>query len=285
MINPRTNQLIIFENFRKKTPDTKNKTIPNHVFEKGSELYQVAENIVNFRHVHAEELYFLQSELEMQAHTNNIIAKRKVRLLNILKRIKGHWRDFNFNPLTFFKQIKHQKHPLQLMEASQEKFKTLLQQASNNHQIALRDKLVNEQNRITRELAMIEAGIKTFLTEQDIIRFTKKASRKVKLDWIQNFTRFIPAPIQQIIQTCEDHSLFDNYVILHYDPDSKGSEMTAAEKKKAADPILFGVIEGSRRLYYLGDWIDDYCDLTLSQLLDKLNETEAAHQLHDHLVE
>ena len=43
---------------------------------------------------------------------------------------------------------------------------------------------------------------------------------------------------------------------------------------KKRDPILFGLIKGSRKLYYICDWIDEYCDLTLSQLIDKIGESE-----------
>ena len=61
--------------------------------------------------------------------------------------------------------------------------------------------------------------------------------------------------------------VFDNYVVLHYDPDKKASDMTESEKKVAKDPILFGVIFGSDRLYYIGDWIDpDFCDLVWSDI-------------------
>jgi len=70
--------------------------------------------------------------------------------------------------------------------------------------------------------------------------------------------------------------IFDNYVVLHYDPQGKASEMSAEEKAqelvRRRDPILFGVFRGSRKLYFVGDWKDEQCDLTLQEIVDKLGE-------------
>ena len=40
------------------------------------------------------------------------------------------------------------------------------------------------------------------------------------------------------------------------------------EVEKAKDPILFGVIAGSNKLYYIDDWIDEYCDLRFENIVD-----------------
>jgi hypothetical protein len=60
--------------------------------------------------------------------------------------------------------------------------------------------------------------------------------------------------------------------------------MTKAEVEKAKDPILFGVVKGTRNLYYIGDWIDEYCDLTLDKFLSVL-EMEEARKLSEESVE
>jgi len=46
--------------------------------------------------------------------------------------------------------------------------------------------------------------------------------------------------------------------------------MTEAEKERAKDPILFGVMRASRNLYFIGDWKDEQCDLQLSDIVEKL---------------
>ena len=72
--------------------------------------------------------------------------------------------------------------------------------------------------------------------------------------------------------------VFDNYVILYYDPEGIVYKETAHEEAKRRDPIIFGVIAGSKKLYYVADWIDEYCDLTLDAFVDSLGiEKEDLH--------
>ena len=42
------------------------------------------------------------------------------------------------------------------------------------------------------------------------------------------------------------------------------------EEAKRKDPILFGVLAGSRKLYYITDWVDEYCDLSLEKFVDTI---------------
>ena len=59
---------------------------------------------------------------------------------------------------------------------------------------------------------------------------------------------------------------------MHYDPNKEASEMTEKEVEDKKDPILFGLIQGSDKLYFVGDWIDDVCDLTFDELVEVLGE-------------
>ena len=68
--------------------------------------------------------------------------------------------------------------------------------------------------------------------------------------------------------------IFDNYVILHYDKDNDQTSLTKEEIEKLKDPILFGVIRGSKKLYYIDDWEDEYCDLTLDRLVKMMDIDE-----------
>ena len=71
---------------------------------------------------------------------------------------------------------------------------------------------------------------------------------------------------------CDDSMLFDNYVILHYDPDNKATTPKAreVELEKRKDPILFGVVKSTRNLYFVADWKDELCDLTIQDIVNKL---------------
>jgi len=48
-----------------------------------------------------------------------------------------------------------------------------------------------------------------------------------------------------------------------------------AEIDAKRDPILFGVIDGKRKLYFVGEWEDEYCNLTLDQMADVLGREVA----------
>ena len=41
---------------------------------------------------------------------------------------------------------------------------------------------------------------------------------------------------------------------------------------KAKGPILFGVIAGSNKLYFIGDWIDEYCDLRFDDVVKQCTD-------------
>lgn len=41
---------------------------------------------------------------------------------------------------------------------------------------------------------------------------------------------------------------------------------------KRKDPILFGVIAGSNKLYFIGDWIDEYCDLRFDDVVKQCTD-------------
>ena len=110
-------------------------------------------------------------------------------------------------------------------------------------------------------------GRRKLLTEQQLLDFTSQCERGLCLDWVKDFVRPIPPDVVvEKIQCDEDH-LFDNYAVLHFDPENRAT--TSEAREKARDPILFGLIKGSRKLYFIGDWMDEQCDLTFSQIIDK----------------
>ena len=113
-----------------------------------------------------------------------------------------------------------------------------------------------------------------YVTEEQIYDFYKSINedKDLKLTWIANFTRIIPSDLVKLKKTLDNKELFDNYVILHYDPEGTAMDLTEEQKEIKRDPILFGVMQNSRKLYYVGDWKDEYCDLTLEDMFEELGE-------------
>ena len=120
------------------------------------------------------------------------------------------------------------------------------------------------------ESVLFAEGLYYVVNEQQMVSFVKQCEKGIKLEYVKNFTRPMPQDIVDKIANINQLEVFDNYVVLYYDPDGKIYKETAREEAKRKDPIIFGVIAGSEKLYYIADWVDEYCDLTLEAFIDAI---------------
>jgi len=155
-----------------------------------------------------------------------------------------------------------------------EHYEKALIQAKTMGQVALREKLKDLSQVVRGEAQLIAADLKQYVTEKQVIDFYEKVGedKGLKLTWIKNFGRIIPEEVYAVKKDVDERKIFDNYVILHYDPKNTGEKMTKEEVEKKKDPILFGLIKNSKKLYYVADWKDDYCQLTLEEMFTTLGE-------------
>ena len=155
-----------------------------------------------------------------------------------------------------------------------EHYEKALIQAKTMGQVALLEKLKDLSQVVRGEAQLIAANLKQYVTEKQVIEFYEKVGedKALKLTWIKNFGRIIPEEVYAVKKDVDDRKIFDNYVILHYDPKNTGDKMTKKEIEDKKDPILFGLIKNSRKLYYVADWKDDYCQLTLEEMFTTLGE-------------
>lgn len=178
----------------------------------------------------------------------------------------------------FFLHVKNTREELRKIGKRYESYRSLVEKAEANGQKALAEKLLAEADVIGLETQMFAAGLKQAISEEMLIKFVMESPRGLRLDWIGHFARIIPDEVLGVKKKCDEMYIFDNYVILHYDPEGKSFAQTEEERKRELarkrDPILFGVLEKSRKLYFIGDWIDEYCDLTWDQLVDALDKQE-----------
>ena len=141
-------------------------------------------------------------------------------------------------------------------------------------QTALVEKLLSEMVTNKYEALLASRGAYYAISEQRVVDFAKKTERGVELTYLKNFTRPIPQESIDKVIKANEYEVFDNYVVMHYDPKGEHRAETRKEEAKRKDPIIFGVIAGSRKLYYITDWIDEYCDLTLDKFVDTLGTTK-----------
>ena len=168
----------------------------------------------------------------------------------------------------FFTQITKSYEELSPIAEIAEYYEKALVQAKTMGQTALLQRLTDLLDTVKGEAVLIAMGLKKYVTEKQVVDFYEKVGedKNLKLSWIKNFNRIIPEEVYEAKKEVDERKIFDNYVILHYDPKDNGEKMTKEEKEKKKDPILFGVIKNSKKLYYVADWKDEYCDLTLEEM-------------------
>lgn len=171
-----------------------------------------------------------------------------------------------------FETIIANQKELEHIKLETEKYIGVMDNAKRMGQVALYEKLKRELPIKLTEEKLTFNGFTKFISEQDVIKFSKNSARGLKLVYIKNFIRSIPSEVQLLKTKADEIEAFDNYAILFYDPENKATAMTEKEIEKAKDPILFGVIENSDKLYFVGDWKDELCDLTFDEMIKKLAE-------------
>jgi hypothetical protein len=100
---------------------------------------------------------------------------------------------------------------------------------------------------------------------------------------LKDFTRVIPKNV--LIKKEKVKDVFDDFVIYHYWNDEaeknreKKQKISPAEKEKLRDPVLFGIIKETNRLYFIADWEDDFCDLTFSEMIEVIGKDDEEFEL------
>lgn len=183
--------------------------------------------------------------------------------------------QYEFNAIEFFSNVKNlSKDGGNVYVNRIANYLKALSDAENVGQTALAEHLKRNLILNKYESVLYAAGYYHVVTEEQVVQFASKTEKGLALDYIENFIRPIPKEVIAAKNEADKLEVFDNYVVLHYDPDNTGVAKTEAEKeeelRKKADPILFGVIADSKKLYYITDWIDSKCDLTLEEFVDTL---------------
>ena len=185
----------------------------------------------------------------------------------------------------FFSSVRNSAKELEIVTTRSEGYGKALSRAKQAGQQALFEQLTAGLNAYKMETQLLALGLSRYLEEKDLVAFYKQSKRGLRLDWVRNFVRQIPKEVLDKKVRADEIGIFDNYVVLHYDPEAKSFAETEAEKAARKDPILFGLMEGRRRLYHVGDWKDEFCDLTLDQIADAMGDEVVKDLATETLVE
>ena len=190
--------------------------------------------------------------------------------------------NFEFDAIKFFSLVKStSKESAFTYRDRVSSYLRALHNAVDMGQTALQEELLKGLITNKYESLLFSEGYYYVIDEETIVNFIKKCEKGISLDYIKNFAKPIPQEVVNKISKLNELEIFDNYVVLHYDPSKTSYKETEYERAKRKDPIIFGLIAGSKKLYYVTDWIDEYCDLTLEKFVDTLGITKGDLSMDD----
>ena len=137
-----------------------------------------------------------------------------------------------------------------------------------------------------KEIPVVQAGYNKFVYRWDVEEYIESVKDEcVFIIEMENYEREFPDEvIDKIIEAKEVFG--DNLFVIYTDYTQKTAKKVAKERREK-DPILFGAIMDGDvcfdRLYFICDWTDEFCDLTLDQLAekwDKIHEKENRKFVH-----
>jgi hypothetical protein len=172
----------------------------------------------------------------------------------------------------FFSSVKDSVKQAEMVSEKAKGYELAIEKAKECGQTALLEKLEAGLLAARAEAQLTAVGYTKYITEETLVSFVKQCEKGLRLDHIKNFTRPLPPFVAKRKKEATDRAIFDNFVVLHYDPDAKSFADTKEEIEKKKDPILFGLVRGSRKLYFIADWIDELCDLTLEDIAEKIGK-------------
>ena len=183
------------------------------------------------------------------------------------------------NPSEYFEIVKARKQTVTDEDLSRiyDNCLDLLNKYKITGQTAGMRKLLFHLESFEAEREIVKMGITTFIYRDDIEEYIDNIAKDtVKIIELENYEREIPDEIVAIIEQVKDK--FDQLYVLFTDYTGKVERQVEKERRQK-DPILFGTFQNEKtrtvidRFYFLGDWEDEYCDLTLDKMV---NEVEAS---------
>lgn len=143
-------------------------------------------------------------------------------------------------------------------------------------QTAMAKELTHQVELALRELDAANKGFDIFVDRKVIEKYIATVEGKaIKIIELSEYTREIPEEVMERVAKASE--IFDQMYIVFTDYTKKEAKRVAKERRDK-DPILFGAFldkQGDNknkiyiedRLFFVADWVDDKCDLTLEEIV------------------
>ena len=182
-------------------------------------------------------------------------------------------------PSLYFKYVKSKLNKLEQknLKTRLSKLQSLLRSSKENDQQGLYETLAEKIVNLIREQEAASAGFDKWIDYETVQKFMRQVKDSdgngyVSFCKLEEFPRLIPKDVTAKLKVLKKKNIFNELWILHltYNEDKL---KTNKEKIKEKDPIVFGRLtndqnsssENPSKLFYITDWVDEYCDLTLEK--------------------
>ncbi len=182
----------------------------------------------------------------------------------------------DITPSQYFDYLKDSKNKI-TTEALKKSYASFIQLGEKYNKLGQTEslkKLCFLADVLKKEEKLIELGVTTYIYKDTVEDYIENvADTTVKIIELSRYMREIP---DELVDTIEQtKGLFDEFYVVFTDYTGK-EERKVEKERRDKDPILFGVFKNSGivsdRFYFLGDWVDEYCDLTLDKLVEQYQE-------------
>lgn len=204
------------------------------------------------------------------------VGKDKISLMKKIK-VLGMTIKKKFTTIStdeFFNRLKREKLELKIIDSIMDDYLVSIERAKLLDQTALVEKLQDQLPIVKKETEMVLAGVTDYLTVNQVDNLLKKSDRNIRQTVLKNYTGIIPDDIVMRVSELKKKNIFDDFMVLHYDPKKENEDLTKAEKEKKKDPIIFGYVKNSDKYYYIADWIDEFCNLTMNEVVKIIGEKQ-----------
>ena len=190
-----------------------------------------------------------------------------------MEKVKDNEQKEVITPSQYFDFLKGAKQIIttEALKNSYDSFLTLADKYQKLGQVESLKKLCFLADTLVKEEKLIEMGISTYVYKDAIEDYiTHVADKTVKIIELSRYMREIP---DELVDTVErTKNIFDEFYVVFTDYTGK-EERKVEKERRDKDPILFGVFKNQTnvadRFYFLGDWVDEFCDLTLDKMIEQ----------------
>jgi len=188
-------------------------------------------------------------------------------------------------PKAIYEFVRSKLTTVQANELTERLFKltTLVKTCDRLGQTAVYEDLALQLAAVMKEQAAAVAGYNIKIPVDTVKYFVDFVDeRTIKYTGLDKFPRVIPVQPAAKIQDAKNLGIFDTFHILFVDYTGQAEIKTNQQKIRERDPIVFGAFDFlPGMLFYITDWIDEYCDLTLEQMVNALKKDDPEFQLNE----